>query len=162
MAKLYELTQNYKNLLDLLDNPEVPKEIIDSSLNEVSEDIDVKAENIAKLIKSIEVDIVGYKEEENRMADRRKSLESRITNLKEYLDRAMRATGKDKIKGKVFTIAYQKNPPSVDIVDEKAIPKEYYVMQAPKLDKKQLLIDLKEGKEITGAAIKQTLGLRIR
>lgn len=162
MAKLYELTQNYKNLIDLLDNPDVPRDMIDAALNEVGEDIDIKAENIAKLIKSIDVDIAGYKEEEKRMADRRKTLENRVAGLKEYLDSAMKATGKERIKGKVFTIAYQKNPPSVAVIDEKAIPEEYFIPQEPILDKKLLLGDLKNGKEVPGAAIKQTVGLRIR
>ena len=162
MAKLYELTQNYNNLLELLDNPDISREMIDSALNETGEEIDTKAENIVKVIKSLEVDISGNKEEEKRMADRRKSLENRVNGLKEYLDAAMKATGKEKIKGKVFTISYQKNPPSVDIKDEKAIPKEYFIAQDPALDKKQLLADLKAGKEIDGAAIKQTMGLRIK
>lgn len=162
MSKLYELTQNYNNLLELLDNPDIPKEMIDAALNEVGEEIELKAENIVKVIKSLEVDISGYKEEEKRMADRRKSLENRVTGLKDYLDSAMKATGKERIKGKVFTISYQKNPPSVDIKDEKAIPKEYFIPQESVLDKKQLLADLKAGKEIDGAAIKQTMGLRIR
>lgn len=162
MAKLYELTQNYNNLLELLDNPDIPKEMIDSALNEVGEEIEIKAENIVKVIKSLEVDIAGYKEEEKRMSDRRKTLENRVTGLKDYLDSAMKATCKERIKGKVFTISYQKNPPSVDIKDAKLIPNKYIIPQETVFNKKLILEDLKAGQEIEGAAIKQTIGLRIR
>lgn len=102
MAKLYELAQNYQNLLELLDNPEIPQDMIREALNGVGEDIEEKAENIAKIIKSIEVDVSGFKEEEKRLSARRKSLENRISSLKQYLDGTMKATGKTKIKGKVF------------------------------------------------------------
>ena len=63
MAKLYDITQNYNNLLDLLDNAEIPKDMIDNALNEVGEEFELKAENIAKLIKNFESDVKSFKEE---------------------------------------------------------------------------------------------------
>ncbi|AKC63207.1 siphovirus Gp157 family protein [Clostridium tepidum] len=161
MAKLYELTQNYKNLLDLADNPEVPVEMLKESLDNIAEEINTKLENVAKVIKSIEVDAKGLKEEEKRLADRRKSLENRIVNLKEYAENSMRATDIKKIKGKIFTLGIQKNAPSVEITEEESIPEEYFAIEK-KLVKKDILAALKEGKEIPGAAIKQTESLRIR
>ncbi|NEZ47837.1 siphovirus Gp157 family protein [Clostridium niameyense] len=162
MAKLYELTQNYNNLLDLIDNPEVPVEMLKESLDNIREGIEVKVENIAKVIKSIEIDVKGLKEEEKRLADRRKSLENRISSLKDYTESSMRATGLKKIKGKVFTLGIQKNAPSLEIESKKGIPTKYFIPQEPKLDKKTLLGDMKEGIEVPGVTIKQTESLRIR
>lgn len=161
MAKLYELTQNYNNLLELVDNPDVPTEMLEESLNSIDDEIDTKAENIAKVIKSIEVDVTGLKGEEKRLSDRRKNLEGRIDNLKKYIESSMRAVGKEKIKGKVFTLGIQKNVPSVDIVDEDAIPEQYFIVKK-ELSKKDILAALKKGEEVPGAAIKQTESLRIR
>ncbi len=161
MAKLYELTQNYNNLLELIDNPEVPVEMLKESLDNIGDEINTKLENVAKVIKSIEVDAKGLKEEEKRLADRRKSLENRIVNLKEYAENSMRATGIKKIKGKVFTLGIQKNASSVEITEEESIPEEYFAIEK-KLVKKDLLAALKEGKEVPGANIKQTESLRIR
>lgn len=160
--KLYELQQSYLNLQELLENADIPQEVIIKALDEVGEQLEEKAENIAKLIKTLEVDITGFKEEEKRLADQRKVLENRVKNLKEYLDGAMKATGKLKFKGKLFSFNIQKNPPSVDIINEKSIPSEFFIEQQPLLDKKALLAALKEGKEIEGATIKQTESLRIR
>lgn len=159
---LYELSQNYLNLQVLLENPEVPQDIINNSLNEVGENFETKAENIAKLIKVTESDIKAFKEEENRISDKRKSLENRVKALKEYLDGAMKATGKTKFKHGTFSFNIQKNAPNVDILDEKLIPRKFYVDQAPVLDKKTLLAALKDGEEITGAKLKQTESLRIK
>lgn len=160
--KLYELTESYLNLQELLENPEVPQELITSALEQVGEELEVKAENIAKLIKTLEVDIAGFKEEEKRLSDRRKSLENRVENLKEYLDRTMKATGKTKFKGKLFSFNIQKNTPGVSIVDEKLIPKEYLIQQEPVINRKAILKDLKNGEDIPGVKIKQTESLRIR
>lgn len=160
--KLYELTQNYLNLQELLENEEIPKEMVTEALDNVGEELEAKAENIAKLIKTLEVDITGYKAEELRLALKRKSLENRVKSLKEYLDNAMKITGKTKFKGQLFSFSIQKNPPSVNVVDEKLIPEEYFIPQEPALDKKRLLTDMKNGIEVQGAEIKQTESLRIR
>ena len=160
--KLYELTQNYLNLQELLENEEIPKEMITEALDNVGEELEAKAENIAKLIKTLEVDITGYKAEELRLSNKRKSLENRVKSLKEYLDNAMKVTGKIKFKGQLFSFSIQKNPPSVNVIDEKLIPEEYFIPQEPALDKKRLLSDLKSGIKVEGAEVKQTESLRIR
>jgi predicted nuclease with TOPRIM domain len=161
MAKLYELTQNYNNLLELADNPDVPTEMLKESLNSIDDEIDTKVENIAKVIKSIESDVAGLKGEEKRLADRRKGLENRIDNLKKYIESSMRAVGKEKIRGKVFTLGIQRNAPSVDVTNEDAIPEQYFITKR-ELSKKDILAALKKGEEVPGAAIKQTESLRIR
>ena len=45
---------------------------------------------------------------------------------------------------------------SVDVYNEAVLPKKYFIPQAPKLDKKQILADLKAGEDVTGAQIKET------
>ncbi|WP_040191801.1 siphovirus Gp157 family protein [Clostridium culturomicium] len=160
--KLYELTQNYINLQELLEDPEIPVELINTALGEVEEEIEVKAENIAKLIKSIDLGAAAIKEEETRLASKRKSLESRSKYLKEYLEGAMRAVDKPKIKGRLFSFSIQKNPPSVDVLDECLIPEEFFNIPAPVLDKKEVLARLKAGEQIPGVVIKQSESLRIR
>ena len=161
MAKLYELSQNYKNLEELLDNPDIAEEVIKEALSELDEEWETKAENLAKLIKSFDVDVKGLKEEEQRLASRRKSLENRIAGLKTYIEDNMKAVGKDKIKGKVFTLAIQNNPPSVEIVDDCMIPEKYFVVKK-EIAKKEILNDLKQGIEVPGAQMNQTASLRIR
>ena len=63
----------------------------------------------------------------------------------------MKVTGKTKFKGQLFSFSIQKNPPSVNVIDEKLIPEEYFIPQEPTLDKKRLLTDIKSGAEIPGA-----------
>ena len=164
MAKLYEISDRYKNLDELLDNPELEdaKEAIRKALDGVNEEFDTKAESVAKIIKSKEVDSKGLDEEIKRLQARKKAIESQKDSLKDYLYEHMKALNKKKIKGKLFTLSIQKNGPSVNVIDESAVPGQYKIPQPPKLDKKAILTDLKRDKKIDGVEIKQGTSLRIR
>lgn len=159
--KLYELAQNYQNILELSDNPEVTKEMLEEALKTIEGDFTGKAENICKVIKTIELESKALKEEEDRLNNRRRILENRVGNLKEYLENSMKAVGLTKINGKMFSLGIQKNPPSVDILNETIIPTEY-IQITKTISKKEILDVLKNGIKVPGAVIKQTEGLRIR
>ena len=159
--KLYELTQNYLNLLDLLENPDVPVEMVQSALNEVEGDFEEKAENIVKLMKSIEGDIKAFKEEEARLYTRRKALENKQKSLKRYLEGSLKALGKQEIKGKLFTFWIQKNAPKLIIEDLESIPKEYLETYI-EANKTKLKDDLNNGVKIAGAKLESSESLRIR
>lgn len=161
--KLYELNQNYMNMLELLENPEIPEEVIQEGLNKIGEDIDLKVENMAKLIRTIDLQAKAYKEEEKRIANNRKVLENKVKNLKSYIQESMISTNKKKIKGNIFTLSIQKNAPSVNITDLDNIPDEYKkkeIVITP--DKKAIKDLLKQGEIVEGAELKQTESLRIR
>lgn len=161
--KLYELSQNYQNLLDLVENPDIPVEMLHSSLQEIEGEFENKAENICKVIKSIELESRGIREEEKRLANRRKVLENNSKTLKEYLDNHMKSTGIKKIKGTVFTLSIQKNPASVKIINENSIPTLYKEeIISIKVDKNMIKDILKKGGEISGVELHQNESLRIR
>lgn len=160
--KLYELSQNYLNILELVDNPEIDQEIIENALAEIKEGIKDKSENIVKLIKSLEAEEKAIKDEENRLADRRKRIAKRRDGLKGYLEKELTATGIDKLTTSLFTIYMQKNPASVNVISERSIPAEYWVPQDPRLDKKALADRLKSGVIVPGVELNQGRSLRIR
>lgn len=163
MAKFYDISERYKNLMELLENPDIEFELIQDALNSIDDEFNDKADNIARLMRDINYDIDAIKSEEKRLADRRKSLENRYKNLKEYLEANMIAVNKTKFKTVFFSYNIQKNPPSLDVLDENAIPEEYMKVEVVKtIDKKGLLAELKSGKAINGCAIKQSESLRIR
>jgi uncharacterized protein YlxW (UPF0749 family) len=128
----------------------------------LEEAIEDKAENVAKLIKCLDSDCKAIKEEEQRLADRRKALENKISSIKEYLQNQMEVAGLNKVKRPTITISIQANPPSVEVMDESLIPSTYMVPQPSKIDKRAILTALKEGEFIPGASIKQSMGVRIK
>ena len=160
MAKLYELSTGYKNIEYLLENGEDNEELA-AVLNSLDAEIEDKAENIAKLIKNYEADIEAFKTEEKRIAERRRTLENIVKRLKEYLFNNMKLTGKTKFKRGTFSFNIAKNPPSLEITNVDIISSDYKVLTET-LDKKAILQDLKDGKDVQGAILKQGESLRIR
>ena len=160
MAKLYELSTGYKNIEYLLENGENNEELA-AVLNSLDAEIEDKAENIAKIIKNYEGDIAAFKEEEKRIAERRRKLENIVKRLKEYLFNNMKLTNKTKFKKGTFSFNIVKNPPSAEITNADIISSDYKVLTEI-LDKKAILQDLKDGKDVQGAILKQSESLRIR
>lgn len=157
--KLYELTESYNKILELI---EEGGEGLEDTLEALEDAIEDKAENYAKVIKTLEAQAKMIKEEEQRLSDRRKALENHATNMKLRLEDELRKVGLDKVKGLIFTVAIQKNPPSLNVLDESKIPAQYWVPQSPTLDRKGLLDFLKQGNSVEWAEIKQGESLRIR
>lgn len=155
---LYELSLSFQEVQNMDLDPEVMKDTLDS----IEDAIESKAENIAKLIRNLESDVSAYKEEEDRLKTKRQATENKVKWLKTYLEDNMKLTGKTKFKSGMFNFSIQKNPASVNITDEKAIPEEFLIQQPPKVDKTSLKEILKRGIEVLGAELKQTEGLRIR
>ncbi|MBU5424975.1 siphovirus Gp157 family protein [Tissierella pigra] len=161
--KLYELTEMYQNISDLISDDEVGNEALEKALEDIKDNIELKAENMAKLIKNIDGDIEVLKTEEERLADRRKALENKKENIKTYLENQLKIMKVDKVKTPLFTVALQNNPQSVNILDEELIPNDYKkTVTTTSISRKDLLDDLKQGLIIDGVELRQTKSLRIR
>ena len=154
--KLYEITDAYLSL----DEVEKTDEII-KVLDGIKEEFDKKAENTVKVIRNFEADIQALRDEEKRLADKRRSLEKKKEDLKEYLYFNMERLKVRKVNAGIFDINIQKNPQSIKILDEATIPDKYKIASY-KLDKKTLKDDIKDGLEIEGVSLVQTEGIRIR
>ena len=154
---LYELTELYTNLMDL----DLEDEDVQQALGDIDEKIEVKADNIAKLIRGLEGQKDICKAEEERICKRRKSIENRIKNLKEYLQATMIATDKRKFKTDLFSFNIQKNRASLKILDEEKVPEEY-IEYDRKVLKDKLKKAITEGLEVDYAELVQTESLRVK
>lgn len=155
---LYELTTSYRQIQDMIEQGE---EGLEDTLESLDDAIEEKAVGYAKVIKNNDGRISAIKEEEKRLAEKRRSLENGNKRLKESLQDSMMLNNKRTIKTDLFNFNIQKNPPSVRVIDESMIPKTYYIEQAPKLDRRALINELKEN-SIPGVEIHQGESLRIR
>ena len=156
---LYELSSAYQQIQSMIEDGQ---EGLSDTLESLNDAIEDKAVGYAKVMKNLDAQAKAIKDEEERLADRRKSLESNVKRLKESLEQSMINVNMKKIKTELFSFNIQKNPPSLDVVNEKEIPESYFIPQDPKLDKKAILADLKNGVEVPGVGIKQSEGLRIK
>ena len=150
--KLYELTNEYKALTSLLesdDNIEEEKQVR-NLLNEITTQLNVKAENIAKLILSLNADMETIDSEVKRLVQRKTSLNNKIEYLKSYLLEELVKAQVDKIKGSVVNISIRNNPPSCNILDFEKIPTEYKreIPAKWEADKSKILTNFKTTGEI--------------
>jgi len=161
MATIYDITDSFKLIQSLIEEG-VDDEVFAEALAQNKMDLTEKLEGYAMVMKNVESDIAGLKAEEERLAERRKAMESKTKRMKLAMHEAMSSTGEQKIQGEKFTFTIQKNPPSLKVLDESIIPKEFFVPVAPSLDKKAVMELLKAGEEVAGAQITQGESLRIR
>lgn len=159
MAKLYELSSSFQQVQEMIESGQ---EGLQDTLESIDMAFSDKLESIGKVSANLKANISAFKEEEKRLADRRKTIENNLKSLEGYAENALRTTGKQKVEAGTFTFAIQNNPPSVDILSESAIPRKYLIKQEPTIDKTAIKQALKDGEVVPGAEMKQTESLRIR
>ena len=164
MANVYELKAEFDTLWMILEDELADDETISGAWETAIEDLSIKLENCCKYIKNCETEIAGLKAEEERLNARRKAKENAVKRLKELMKMAMLAAGEKKIQCGTFTTSVQNNAPSV-VLDEQYmenIPEEYLVHKTD-INRRQMLEDLKAGKDLEGLAhLEVGQSLRIR
>lgn len=155
--QLYELTEMYLNLKDM----DIEEGDLNAALENIDDEIETKADNIAKVLRDFDGDIEVLKSEEERLSKKRKAIENRQKQLKGYLQNAMLVLDKRKFKTDLFSFNIQKNAPSLKILDESKIPEDYYKIEK-KLNKNDLKEAVKNGLFEDAAELVQTESLRIR
>lgn len=156
---LFELTQKYQNVLEIAE--QLDEETLKDTLDSIDDAINVKIENTAYVIKSLESNITVIDEEIKRLSAMKSAQTNNIRNLKEYMQNAMESVGLEKVEGKLIKVSIQNNPQSVKIENEEAL-QNYMVEQPKKLDKRSLMEDLKKGIEVEGAELQQKRSIRIK
>ena len=162
MPTMYDLTADYMAVLQMATDPDIDPEAIADTLEAIGGEIEIKAENTAKVLKELEAEAAKLKAEAERLDARRKSIETNVKSIKARLYDAMKLTGKEKFKTTLFSFNIQKNPVKLVIDDETKIPKKYFVPQPPKLDATKLKEDLKAGAVRKYAHLEQGESLRIK
>lgn len=160
MAKLYELSEQYRKFNEYVDNALNEEDLIEDdlqmfidTLDSIEDSIGDKVENIAKFLKNIEGDIKAYKAEEERLSKKRKYLQNKFDGLKKYTQDMLELAKIDKVKAGLFNVRLQKNPPSAEVINAALVPDKYKIPQDPKIDGKAILEALEKGEKIDGAKL---------
>lgn len=133
--------------------------------NGLMEQLVQKADGYADFLKDMESRAALLREEEDRLATKRKSFENRVSWMKRNAMVAMQRMGRQKIEGLRFTLAMQRNPVAVEVsVLPGALPPEF-VRTIPAVlepDKNKIKEALLANQTIEGCALVQSFHLRIR
>ena len=120
-------------------------------------------ESIVKSIRNLEAESEQLNIEKMMIDAKKHRADSTADELRKLLIRYMKLSKSDKVKAGIFNIS-RGSTQSVELLyeDIENYPEEYLVEQKPKLDKRKLLSDLKEGCIIDGAIIKTTDYIKIK
>lgn len=146
MSTLYELQDEYLQLLEMLQDPEIDNQVVVDTLEGIDFELENKAENYAKIIKELEGNIEVIKIEQIRLSKKKSTMEANIVKLKNNLQDAMIRTGKTKFKTDLFSFSIQKNggkaPVILDVKDTSELPDELVrIKEEPDIEAIRKLID---------------------
>lgn len=111
---------------------------------------------VEAIIRSALVDqalATGLKGRIAEMEDRLNRLQDRASKRRQIAKDVMVELDLRKIEAPDFTASIRPGMPALMVIDEKAVPSIYWEPRDPKLNRQELLADLKQGAEITGAAL---------
>lgn len=164
MTTLFAIAKDYRSAAAKLADLDIPPEVIADTLESLSGDLEVKSQNVAFMVRSLEADAAACKQWAKDAAERAKAIEARAERLKDYLAANMIACGIEKISGPGVELSFRKSA-AVVIDAEYLIPAEFMRRKPapdPEPDKKAIADAIKEGKEVAGAHVEQRLNLQIK
>ncbi len=122
---LYDLALEWRDLVGLLEQPAIDQEAVSTELARVAQDIRAKAYGIATVVQGIDNKVSQLKNEEARLAAKRKTYESAGDRLRAYTLAQMQIIGEDRIDTGTFLLTIRTNPPACTVVDAALVPHEY-------------------------------------
>lgn len=156
---LYEMTNAVRQLYELLESGEIDEQIFNDTVENLG--AEEKLEGYCKVDRQLESEIEMLKAEEERLAQKRKSIENNRARLKNAMIDFMDAKNSTKEKAGVFSVSIRESK-ACSIVDESAIPEEFLVPQNPKISKSKILEHLKNGEDISGASLQINRSINIK
>ena len=154
MSNLYQLTNNYKTVLNMLYDEDTDEQMILDTLESIEGEIEDKADNYAKIIKELEAKQNARKEEAKRLTESAKVFENRAKTLKSNLFNAMKETGKTKFVTDLFSFNIVKNGGKQTLTIDGEVPEEY-TKTIIENDTDKIRQALEEGKELSFAHLEQ-------
>ena len=172
MSKLYELAQDYSDVLEAItnlfdENPELDETskqaIIEENLSELQTSFESKAFALAGYIQNLKFEQANVKELADRFTKRSRSLDKTIGQLNDYLLQQMQQVNIPKLSNAWFTIQIKTNPCKVIIEDETLLSDEFKTIeQVIKINKSVISEQLKAGVFIPFAHLEQSKRLEIK
>lgn len=157
--KLYEIDQA---IIDLFD-PETGECLDEEALESLQIERDKKIENIACWIKDLNADAAAIREEEKSLADRRRTMENKSENLKQYLSRFM-GIGERYSSARCAVSWRRSTKVNVDINELYKDPRSenYLLYHDPEPNKTAINEAIKAGFDVRGAELVESQNLQIK
>lgn len=154
MATLYELTNEFKELLFLAETEELDPQTIKDTLESLNYELEDKADGYGKVIRELEGQANTLDSEIKRLSGKKASIQNNISNMKQALFQSMKETNNPKIKTNLFAFTISKNggEQPIDIYGE--VPEEYSKVET-RPDNDKIRKALSKGEQLDFAILQE-------
>jgi cell division septum initiation protein DivIVA len=156
---LYQITQSTQQLLEMLSEGEIPEDVYKDTVESLGAENAI--DDVVKAIRNKQADVEMFKAEADKFDEKAAAAQKSVDSMKKLILDYMKATDQKKTGTGLFTVS-RRSSKSCELIDEAKIPEQYLIPQPAKIDKKAILAELKEGKEIAGARLKESESIMIK
>jgi hypothetical protein len=164
MTALYLLASEYRTAAEQLADLDLPPEVVRDTLEGMSGELEVKAQAVGHMVRSIEASAAAMKQWAQDATERARSAQARADALREYLSINLQACGIQKVEGPGISLSFRKS--SAVVIDEPGLVPAEYMRQPepppPAPDKRAIGDALKAGAAVPGAHIETRLNLQLK
>lgn len=164
MTALYVIANEYRNAANKLAELDLDPQTVADTLESLSGDLEVKAQNVALMVRIFEADAAACKQWAKDANERAKAIEARADRMREYLASNLEACGIEKVAGPGVAISFRAS--SAVVIDaEDLLPAEFMRVKpapAPEPDKTAIAAAFKAGQEVPGAHIEHRKSIQIK
>lgn len=163
---LFQLKGEWHDLMEKLSDLDMDAQTIADTIegSDIQMALEEKLQGYEMVARTMEATRPAVQAEIKRLQALDKAMAARAIALRAKVQATMTEMGASKIACPLFEMRIQKNPPALDVYDERMVPSEFWHTPEPVtvLDKDALKTALKEGREIQGARLTQGESLRIK
>jgi hypothetical protein len=166
--KLYEISSAYRQLAERLADLNLDETTVADTLEAsgLTDALPDKAQGVEMVARAAEMHCPAIDAEIARLQALKARRQKIAQGLRDYIRWNMENAGVQRIDCQLFCLSLKKNPPSVEVLDEKQIPANYWTTPEPKppeprIDKKAIAAAIKAGTEVPGAKLNQGVRLEI-
>lgn len=154
MSTLFELTDEFQWLHEMATDPDVDPDVFSDTLEALTGELEVKGRGYVSVIKQLEMEAKQAKEISQQFADKQKTRENHIKQMKEALLFAMTKIGIDQIEAGEWTIKVQKNGGLQPMVIDGEVPENFKRITIDD-DKEKIRKALENGEELDFAHLEE-------
>jgi len=133
MSSLYQYTEQYRQVADMLEEDEFSIEAIFDTLDSINEDMATKVEHVGNMIRNHEANKKALEDEAKRLKERAAAEGKKMDALIKSVDSLMAKAGFEKLQGLKHTFNYSVTN-SLVCTDVRKLPKHFQKPQEPTAD----------------------------